>query len=284
MMTRQSFLKVCAGSACSGRMQAETGDAAPMLRLGVMDTSLRSAGRVKAVGEAAQTGFAGIQLSIGRPGEDGMLRLASAETQALYMAAAREHGMDIVSTYLDVLHQNCLKNDPLGRKWVVEGIEITRKLGAGILMLVFFGKCTLATEAEMSTVIETLKELAPCAEKAGVILGFENTLSGRDNMRALDRVGSEALRVYYDVGNSTNIGGFDVPREIRLLGDRICQFHFKDKEYLGEGKVDFPATLRAIVEIGFHGFAVLETSAPSGSLEKDLRRNLGYLQDVMRRA
>ncbi len=98
----------------------------------------------------------------------------------------------------------------------------------------------------------------------------------------MERAGSKWIRVYYDVGNSTNIGGFDAPKEIRWLGkSRICQIHLKDKGYLGEGKVNFPEVLRAIEEIGFQGFANLETSSPSGSVESDVRRNLAYLRGLM---
>ncbi|HOK48295.1 MAG TPA: TIM barrel protein, partial [Bryobacteraceae bacterium] len=75
---------------------------------------------------------------------------------------------------------------------------------------------------------------------------------------------------------------YDAPKEIRWLGkDRICQFHFKDRGYMGEGKVDFPAVMRAIEEIGFTGYAMLETSAPSGNIENDLRRNLSFVRKLM---
>ena len=73
--------------------------------------------------------------------------------------------------------------------------------------------------------------------------------------------------------------GVDAPAEIRRLGrERICQFHFKDRSYLGQGKVDFPAVVRAIADISFRGYANLETSSPSGDMETDLRRNLDYLR------
>ena len=96
-----------------------------------------------------------------------------------------------------------------------------------------------------------------------------------------DRVASKAFKIYYDVGNSTG-RGYDVPKEIRQLGkDRICQFHFKDgTSYLGEGKVSYPPILEAIGEIGFSGFANLETSSPSGDVEADARRNLRFLTDL----
>ena len=70
---------------------------------------------------------------------------------------------------------------------------------------------------ELERVIALSKELAPEAEKAGVILGFENTSSGRDNLYAVDKVASKAFKCWYDIGNST-YNGYDVPAEIRSLG------------------------------------------------------------------
>jgi sugar phosphate isomerase/epimerase len=222
-------------------------------------------------------------VTIGRTVQDGRLPLEDAGLQARLLAESKKHGLPLDATYLDILHVNCLKNDPLAREWILKGIEITRRLNARILMTVFFGKCAIENRQEVDTVAGAFKDLAPEAEKAGVIIGFENVLSAEDNARALDRVASKAFQVYYDVGNSTNMGGYDVPREIRFLGrDRICQFHFKDKGYLGEGKVNFPAVLDAIGEIGFDGYANLETGSPSGSVESDLKRNLEYLRARMK--
>jgi len=253
------------------------------LRIGVMDGCFKLEGNVDAVAQAASLGFEGLQVTLGRATAEGTLPLASRAVQGAYLAASKRHKIPIDSTYLDILHVNCLKNDDLAKKWVSEGIEITRRLNARILMLVFFGKCELTTtnQQEIDAVTAALKELAPSAEKAGVILGFENTLPAEDNARVLDRVGSKALKVYYDVGNTTN-KGYDAPKEIRYLGrDRLCQFHFKDRGYMGEGKVDFPAVMRAINDIGFEGYAMLETSAPSGDVVKDLQRNLAFTRRLL---
>jgi sugar phosphate isomerase/epimerase len=118
-----------------------------------------------------------------------------------------------------------------------------------------------------------------------VILGLEDTISAEDNVRIMDRARSKAVLVYYDIGNSTN-NGFDSVAEIRWLGaSRICQIHLKDNpHYLGEGKIDFPAVIRAIAGIGFQGFANLETSAPSKSIEKDMARNLAFVRRLMAKA
>jgi sugar phosphate isomerase/epimerase len=275
MFSRRQFLAVAAAPLAAKAPQG--------LKLGVMDGVLRQSGKPEAIALAKSFGMEGLQVTLGRPaaGAD-RLPLEDEELQGRFVAESKKHKLPIDATYIDVLHVNCLKSDPLARTWVLRGIYITKKLHARILMTVFFGKCSVENRAELDYVADVFKELAPEAEKAGVILGFENLLNAEDNARAMDRVASRAFKIYYDAGNSTNMVGVDAPKEIRWLGkDRVCQFHFKDKGYLGEGKVDYRAVLQAVADIKFEGYANLETNAPSGSMENDLRRNINYLRKLM---
>jgi sugar phosphate isomerase/epimerase len=134
----------------------------------------------------------------------------------------------------------------------------------------------------MDYVADILREFGPMAEKAGVILGLEDTISAEDNVRILERSRSAAVKVFYDVGNSFP-RGFDIYREIEWLGkDRICHFHLKDNPgYLGEGKIDFRRVLSLIQKIGWQGFADLETSSPSRDIKADMIRNRNYIHSLM---
>jgi L-ribulose-5-phosphate 3-epimerase len=162
---------------------------------------------------------------------------------------------------------------------VADGIRATKGLKTKVMLLPFFGKGALETREEMDHVGDVLRELGPEAEKAGVILGLENTISAEDNVRILDRARSKAVLVYYDVGNSTQ-AGFDIVKEIRWLGPkRICQFHLKDNpNYLGEGKIDFTMVVHTIKSMDYQGYANLETDCPSNSVEADMKRNLTYVR------
>ena len=155
-------------------------------------------------------------------------------------------------------------------------------MAALVMLLPFFGNGALQTRQEMDYVGDILRELAPEAEKAGVAVGLEDTISAEDNVRIMERSRSGAVLVYYDVGNSAR-AGFDIMREIPWLGaGRICQFHLKDNpHYLGDGSIDFPAVMDVIAGLDFQGFANLETSSPSKSVEDDMRRNLSYIRRVM---
>lgn len=252
------------------------------LKIGVTDWNLRLTGKVEAVETAARLRFDGVQVSLGRKPIDGRLPLDDFALQQQYLTASKIQKIALDGTCLDILHVNYLKNDKLGQKWVADSIPITRKLNARVVLLPFFGKGALATRDEMDYVADVLREIAAEAEKAGVILGLEDTISAEDNVRIMERTKSPAVLTYYDVGNSTE-NGFDVVKEIRWLGkDRICQIHLKDNpHYLGEGKIDFPAVLKAIEDISFHGYANLETSCPSGSVEDDMTRNLHFIRRLI---
>ena len=185
------------------------------------------------------------------------------------------------SLCLEILHRNYLKSDPLGQRWVADSVPIARAMGVRVVLLPFFGKGALETTVEMDRVGDTLKEIAPAAEKAGVILGLEDTNSARDNVRIMDRTKSNAVLIYYDVGNSTK-GGFDVVGEIRWLGGaRICEVHLKENPHCpGEGKIDFRAVVDALADVGFDGWAQLETDCPT-SMEDDMRRNLKFIRTLI---
>jgi sugar phosphate isomerase/epimerase len=64
--------------------------------------------------------------------------------------------------------------------------------------------------------------------------------------------------------------------------ERICQVHLKDNpHYLGEGTIDFRKLLDVLDEMGWRGFANLETDAPSKDVAADMRRNLDYIRRLI---
>jgi len=280
MITRRHMLLGSATAMFGGT--AANAAARPGFRIGAMDGVLGMSGKPEAFALAAKLGLEGVEVDLRRAGKAEALTLADPEAQARCREASERHKVPVAGVVLSVLHRNYFKSDKLALKWVHDAIPITRSLKARVLLLPFFGPAAIMNRNERERVADLLREFGPEAGKAGIVLGIENTLSAEDNARLLERAGSKSIGVYYDVGNSTNLCGFDAPKEIRWLGgNRICQIHLKDTGYLGEGKVDFPEVLRAMREIGFRGFAILETSSPSGAVEADVRRNLAYLRGLL---
>jgi sugar phosphate isomerase/epimerase len=275
--TRRHFLQLAAATAAFARRDKP-------LRIGITDWNLNLGADPAAVPLAKKLSFDGVQISFGRKIVDNKMPVDNPEIIARYLVLSRDYAIPIDGTCVDRLHDNGLKSDKLAPKWVLDSIRLTKQLGTQVLLLPFFGKWALETQAEKDYTADALKDLAPEAEKAGVILGIEDTISAQDNARILDKVASKHLQVYYDVGNSTQ-AGFDPVTEIRWLGkNRICQIHLKDNpHYLGEGAIEFAAILHTIRDIGFTGYANLETDAHPETLEADLRRNLIYIRELSNR-
>jgi L-ribulose-5-phosphate 3-epimerase len=281
--SRRSFLRLGAATAVSAALsghrisahsQAKQG---VKFKVGVTDWNLKQTAKVDSVALAKRLGFDGVQISIGR-----QMQLKEPALQQAYLNESKRERYPIASLCLDILHVNGLKSDPLGQRWVAESIPIAKTMGVKVILLPFFGKWELKTTAEMDYVGDALREIAPEAVKSGVILGLEDTISARDNVRIMERTKSPAVLTYYDVGNST-LNGFNIIEEIRWLGqERICEVHLKDNpNFLGKGKIDFPAVVDALADIGYDKWAQLETDSPTRSIEDDMNVNLKYIRGVI---
>ena len=277
--TRREFLYAAVGVSVVPRMgfAKET-----RLRIGVTDWNLEKGADPEAVPLAARLGFDGVQVSFGRKIVNDKMPVDNPEMLVRYLNLSKQYKIPIDGTCVDRLHDNGLKDDKLAIKWVQDSIRLTKALDSKVLLLPFFGRRALQTRDEMDHVGDVLRDLGPEAESAGVILGLEDTLSAENNVRMMEQSRSKSVLVYYDVGNSTK-AGFDVVKEIRWLGkDRICQFHLKDNpHYLGEGSIQFPPIMQAIRDIGFVGYANLETDAHPNQVDADMRKNLEYIRRVM---
>jgi L-ribulose-5-phosphate 3-epimerase len=280
-LTRRSFIELgVSATVAASVLPAFAAKAKAKFKVGVTDWNLKLEDKVESIALAKSLGFDGVQVSIGKVSED-KLPLSDPALQKTFLDESKRVGLPIESLCLEMLHRNYLKSDPLGQRWVADSIPIAKAMGVRVVLLPFFGKGALETTAEMDKVGDILKEVAPAAEKSGVILGLEDTISARDNVRIMERSKSPAVLTYYDVGNSTE-GGFNVVEEIRWLGGkRICEVHLKDNpHYLGEGTIDFKGVIDALADIGFSGWAQLETECPV-SVEADMRRNLKFVRDLI---
>lgn len=256
---------------------------------------------------AAEADLEGIQVSLGRTPDEIVLR--DPAVRARYIELGRQYGITFHSIALGLLNGNPLAEQPRAAVWLVDAIEVAVALGASNVLMAFFGNGDLRfrgeggafvnesesgfasfrlDEAKITSVVETLEQVVPRARDAGVILGLENTISAAQNLEIIDRVGSEWLQVYYDLGNSTGYG-YDVPGELRMLGnDRICEVHLKDwgTRLLGneEAAVDNAAAAAALNDIGYDKWLVLETSGRDDHFIEDTRRNVAWARQTFQRA
>lgn len=165
-----------------------------------------------------------------------------------------------------------------------DAILCANDLGTGVVLLSFFGKNKIRDKNDQDRVVENICELMPLAEEYKITLSLEMTLSPDIMTDIIDRIGSQCVGIYYDVGNMV-AGGFDNANAIRELGGFISSIHIKDRvigdgnKQLGEGDVDFVAVKEALEDIGYNQVLTLET--PIGdNAEMSARNNLAFVKKI----
>jgi L-ribulose-5-phosphate 3-epimerase len=252
-------------------------------KIGACDWSIGKMATPDAFGVAKEIGLDGVQVSLGTVRDD--MHLRKPEVQQEYKKAAQQTGVEVASLAIGEMNNVPYKKDPQTIAWVSDCVDVCTALGVKVILLAFFADGDLRGDKEgVDEVVRRLKGVAPKAEKAGVILGIESWLSADQHLQIIDRVGSKAVQVYYDVCNS-NDRGYDIYKEIRQLGKRklICEFHAKENgSLLGKGNVDFRKVHEAMEDIGYTGWIQIEGAVPQGApLLDSYRSNLKFLREVL---
>ena len=230
-------------------------------KIGACDWSIGKMGDPAAFDVARQIGLDGVQVSLGTAANQ--MKLRRPEIQKQFREAAAKVDLQVASLAIGELNEIPYKSDPRTIEWVSDSVDVCKALNVQVVLLAFFGNDDLrGDKAGVDEVVRRLKAVAPKAEKAGIFLGIESWLNAEQHLEILERVGSSAVKVYYDVCNS-NDRGYDIYKEIRTLGHRICEFHAKENgALLGQGKVDFQKVRAAMDDINYTGWIQIEGAVP----------------------
>lgn len=231
---------------------------------------------------AARLGFAGVEAVLSRQDPDRLEGLVRAQ---------RGHGLSIPSLVLGE-HSDLggiADTDPTAaehaRDDVERALQWATELGAEAILVPFFGRAELRDDADVERAALALRPLCELAGDRGITVCYEGTLPA-DRISVLgERVGSRAFGCYFDLANVV-VRGMDTATEIRSLGPLIRRVHFKDARVAtgdcppGLGRVDFRESARALDEIGYDDWVVLET--PPGPAEL-VARDLAFARWVLPR-
>lgn len=262
-----------------------------LIRYAAMDGSLgRGSGPAEAVlPRASEAGLDGVEVCLRTDYvEDSLWSISGARS---IRAHAGEFGLEIPSLTLLMLNRGGFAGDSATRERargiVRHSIELARELGAGIILLPFFGAGEIRNDAGIAQVIEDLQSLAPTAEAAGVRLGIETTLTAGSILEILRAVRSPAVTDYFDVANAVWLG-YDPVAELETLhrAEALPQVHVKDihenpgDRAPGEGRVPYPAVARVLRRLNYTGYLVLETP-PTDDPAGAARRHCRFLADLL---
>jgi sugar phosphate isomerase/epimerase len=252
------------------------------MKAAVMDAVVRAGDDAQTFARAERLGFAGVEVDLSRD------ELHSGRRLETLRRAVAESGLAVPSIVLGEHGDRggIADTDPLvaeqARDDVLRAIDWAAELGAGAILLPFFGRAELVGETDVVRAAAALRPLCEQAAQRGTTLCYEGTLPATQIRTLADRVASRSLGCYFDLANPVT-RGLDSATEIRTLGELVRRVHFKDARVEtgdcqpGLGLVDYDASFEALLEVGYDGWVVLET--PPGPPEL-VARDLAFARSV----
>jgi sugar phosphate isomerase/epimerase len=257
---------------------------------------------LEAIPKAAELGYQGYEIDIGDFGNTGLglhwPEEFTAERVADAGEAARRAGIEISSLCLGVLWKYYPSSSDSGTRRqaasiIREAAAHAASVGARVILLPVGQPDELTPKQARENLVNVLRECLPAAETAGVVYAVENVgqalaRTPEHLIEIVERAGSPACQVYYDVGNAAWQGA-DPAADIRKLGSRIVMVHVKDRQEVagrpetvtvGEGTVDFASAASALREVGYDGYAVLEVPGTAATADEIAVRSREALREA----
>jgi L-ribulose-5-phosphate 3-epimerase len=224
-------------------------------------------------------GITGVELQIasGRP------NMRDLSVARLYKAEAHRWGMNIPSTAGVWTHAAWGPHSGLD---LLDSIRATEILGAQVVLVAFFRKNApdMSDKQSYGPVVSLLRDVAPHAQEAGVVLGLENSLSPKDNRDLVDRIDHPSVKVYYDPDNMFHYGhGKEAIPGIELLGPaRIAAVHVKNNGRILQERwrIDWISAFQALTEIDYDGWLVFESRHKSHQECREMtEQNIAFIKE-----
>lgn len=217
-----------------------------------------------------ELGFQGVEMD--SPGMD-----VEATKKAIAESGLRVDG-SVCSTHWGVRHSD--KNPDTRARALADlqkALRDTHAVGGHTVLLVV-GHGNDGTEREVwDRSIANIRQVLPLATELGMYIAVENVWNhfcyqhdGPENQTAekfvkyIDEINSPWVGMQFDIGNHQKYGK---PAEwIRALGKRIVKLDVKDWgkktdwAKIGQGDVNWPDVSKALLEIGYSGWAAAEVS------------------------
>ena len=231
---------------------------------------------------AKNAGFEGVELALNAEGE---LSMQSTEKEiAQVRKTAEELGLSLYSLSSGLcwdyrLSDDCKEMREKAKDMIKKQLETAKILGAdsilvipGVVNVEFSSpEKKVAYDVVYQRALEGINELKAEAEALQVNIALENVwnkflLSPMEMRDFIDKIGSEYVGSYLDIGNTLYCG---YPEDwVRILAGRIKKVHFKDYRMqagglhgfvdLLAGDVDYPEVVKALGEIGYEDWVSAE--------------------------
>jgi sugar phosphate isomerase/epimerase len=182
---------------------------------------------------------------------------------------ADEHQIDVVSVCADFLLESPL-HPQNSSSWnhFERMMSNSGELEIEVVVIPCVDSNSLLRSENLNNLETSLPRMVSVAENCGVLLALETDLAPRDFKNLLEKYEVPQVSVNYDSGNSASLG-YDFAEEMEAYGDRITDFHLKDRMAggpsveLGSGSTNLNEVLRYLSPESFNGIVTMQAMRDS---------------------
>lgn len=232
------------------------------LKIGVFTDNLKLGAR-EGIAKAAELGARGVQFRT-NAGEFAPEKLSADDRREL-VGFVEKCGLQISATCAD--YGKGFVDAELNRKLVPEtgaNVDLAADLGVRVVTTHIGVVPEDESDPVRAVMLAALEEIGRHAESRGVVLATETgPESGAVLRDLLARLQTDAIKVNFDPANLVR-RGFDHLAAVEELAPWIVHTHAKDgtrggaETPLGQGDVDFPRYVAALLKTGYDGYFTIE--------------------------
>lgn len=136
-------------------------------------------------------------------------------------------------------------------------------------------------------IVWRLHEAGEMAHARGMVIGIDTPLDAEGNIKLLNEIGSEGIRIFYKFQTAIEYGR-NIAKEIKMLGkDRICAIHASNTDgvWLRNDKaINMKKIKKALDKTGWSGWLFVERSRDVNQVRNvklNYGENVKYLKEIL---
>jgi len=142
--------------------------------------------------------------------------------------------------------------------------------------------------ADRRELVRRLHAVGEMARAQGKVIAIRTALNAADDIRLLKEIGSEGIKIYYNLQDAVDQGRNPAAEILKLGSSRIAQIHasLTDSVTLDrDPRIDMTAVRRALDRIDYSGWLVVERSRDAGDVRNvkgNFGTNVAYLKEIFK--
>lgn len=175
-------------------------------------------------------------------------------------------------------------------RWLIQDcLNTMAKMGARVAFLPLGGCGNNWTDSLplRQQIVWRLHEAGEMAHARGMVIGIDTPLDAEGNIKLLDEIGSEGIRIFYKFQTAIEYVR-NIAKEIKMLGkDRICAIHASNTDgvWLRNDKaINMKKIKKALDKTGWSGWLFVERSRDVNQVRNvklNYGENVKYLKEIL---